>query len=359
VAFLKAQQGSRISAAPLTQFVAGKADRPKWLPLSVIIGAEAAAVETLAPAAQGEALLPKVGCLSCHKLDERDGRVGPDLTFTSQQRDAPWLTGHFKDPKSVVPGSLMPPYPLPDPIFDALTQYLLARKAPEIPPEDGERYMALCARCHGEKGQGDGVIAAYLEPRPRDLTKAAFMRTKPKERLVASVLNGVPGTSMAPWGKVLGEAGSAALVDYVLESWSRGSRQELPKNRIVPIANPVAYSRESVARGEAIFLDRCWGCHGKKADGNGPNAADIQPRPRNLRNVPFIAALSCARLHESVKYGVQGTAMPAAGFDFALSDSAIGDVLNYINSFRRSAPGVPATVPSTDSNAEGGRSPHE
>jgi mono/diheme cytochrome c family protein len=355
VAFIKAQQGSRISEAPLAQFVSGKADRPKWLPLSVIVGPDAAALETLAPAAQGEALLPKVGCLSCHKLDGRDGRVGPDLAWTSQQRDVPWLAGHFKDPKSVVPGSLMPPDPLPDPIFDALSQYLLARAAPEIPADAGERYQLLCSRCHGEKGQGDGVIATYLEPRPRDLTKASFMRTKPKERLVASVVNGVPGTSMAPWGKVLGEQGTEALVDYVLQNWSKGSTQELPKNRVVPASNPVSYSKESVARGEAVFLDRCWGCHGKKADGNGPNAADIQPRPRNLRNAPFVSALSYTRLHESIKYGVQGTAMPAAGFDFALSDATIGDVINYIHSFRRSAPAVPATVASTDSRAEGGR----
>jgi cbb3-type cytochrome oxidase cytochrome c subunit len=107
--FLKSQQGTRISRAPLQQFRSAQQLRPEWLPLSQIVGPSHDVVETLAPVEQGEALLPKVGCLSCHKLDERDGRVGPDLTFTSQQRDAPWLTGHFKDPKSVVPGSLMPP----------------------------------------------------------------------------------------------------------------------------------------------------------------------------------------------------------------------------------------------------------
>ncbi len=346
VAFLKAQQGGSISSAPLTQFVAAKADRPRWLPLSLVIGPDAATIEKLDPVARGEALLPKVGCLSCHKIDGRDGRVGPDIAYTNQQRDLPWLMGHFKDPKSVVPGSLMPPYPLPDDIFDSLTKYLLARKAPDVPADPAKQYQLLCSRCHGEKGMADGVIAGYLEPKPRDLTKAAFMRTKPIDRLVASVRNGVPGTSMAPWGKVLGEQGSAALVKYVLETWSKGTQQEIPK-RAVPATNSVAFSKESVARGEAIFLDRCWGCHGKKADGQGPNAADIQPRPRNLRNGPFVTSLPYARLHESIKYGVQGTAMPAAGFDFNLNDNMIGDVINFIQGLHRRPSVEPGKASST------------
>jgi mono/diheme cytochrome c family protein len=123
----------------------------------------------------------------------------------------------------------------------------------------------------------------------------------------------------------------------VLATWTKGS-SKLPRNRQVPAANPVPFSAASVARGEAIFLDRCWGCHGKKADGHGPNAEDIVPRPRNLRNTPFIRSVSYARLHESIKYGVQGTAMPAAGFDFALDDRKIGDLINFIESLNGAAP---------------------
>ena len=347
VAFLKAQQGAHISRAPLASFQAAQAERPKWLPLDLIVGHETAAqLAAQSPAQRGAALLPRVGCLSCHKLDERDGRVGPELAFTSAQRESPWLLAHFRDPKSVVPGSLMPPYPLPDDIFDSLSAYLLSRRVPDVPADPEKRFAALCSRCHGEKGQGNGLIAEYLDPKPRDLTKAAFMRTKTKERLIASVMNGVPGTSMAPWGKVLGgEPGAAALVDYVLATWSKDSTAQIPKGRQIPAANLVAFSPESVARGEAVFLNRCWGCHGKKADGHGPNAEDIVPRPRNLRNAPFIASASYTRLHESIKYGVQGTAMPAAGFDFSLDDKSIGDVINYITSLTRPAPkGEPAKV---------------
>ncbi len=329
--FLKSQQGARISRAPLAQYKASQQARPEWLPLAVIVGPEeATAVESLEPVERGAALLPRVGCLSCHKLDERDGKVGPELSYTAAQRDPEWVMTHFKDPKSVVPGSLMPPYPLPKESFDSLTRYLLARPVPAVAEAPAEAYRQVCARCHGEKGQGDGVISRYLDPRPRDLTKLAFMRSKTRERLVRSVMEGVPGTSMAPWGRVLGPARSGALVDWVLSDLTRAGSSRPPANRQVPEANPVAYSPESVARGEAVFMNRCWGCHGKKADGHGPNAEDIVPRPRNLRNKPFVSSLSYARLHESIKYGVQGTAMPAAGFDFALDDKSIGDLVNFV-----------------------------
>jgi sulfur oxidation c-type cytochrome SoxX len=341
-AFLKAQQASNVARAPLTSFRTAQQQRPQWLPLPHIVGADAAAIEPLPPVERGAALLPRVGCLSCHRLGDRDGHVAPDLAYTAAQRDRDWLMIHFRDPKAVVPGSLMPPYPLPNDVFESLALFLQSQPLPALPEDPAAQYTALCARCHGEKGKGDGVISAYLDPRPRDLTKTAFMKTKTRGRLVASVMDGVPGTSMAPWGRVLGAERSAALVDYVL-TLSQGKARE-PKARKVPAVNPVAYAPASVARGEAIFLDRCWGCHGKKADGHGPNAEDIVPRPRNLRNTPFLRSVSYARLHESIKYGVQGTAMPAAGFDFALSDQQIGDLINYIYSLNGPGTGAPQTA---------------
>ncbi len=344
--FLKAQQGSNIARAPLSAFRSAHAARPEWLPLSLVVGPESTSLEPLPAAERGAALLPRVGCLSCHRLGARDGKVAPDLAYASLQRDHPWLMRHFQDPKSLVPGSLMPPYPLPDAVFDDLSQFLLSQPPPLLPVAPAERFALLCSRCHGTEGKGDGPIFEYLDPRPRDLTKAAFMKSKTRERLITSVVDGVPGTSMAPWGRVLGPAGAAELVDWVLTNQTKASALEAAI-REVPTSNPVAFSAESATRGEAIYLDRCWGCHGKKADGHGPNAADIVPRPRNLRNGPFVRSVTYARLHESIKYGVQGTAMPAAGFDFALSDEQIGHLINYIYSLN----GLGANAPKLAHNA--------
>ena len=368
--FLKAQQGSRISRAPLQQFVSAQAARPEWLEVATITGPETARAMTAQTIQKrGETLLPLAGCLSCHKLGDKDGLVGPDLDYASAQRDHGWLLAHFKDPRSVVPGSIMPPYPLPTEAFVALTEHLATRPLPKFPDDPEGEYQALCARCHGVKGAADGIIARYLDPRPRELSKAAFIKSKSRERLIDSVMNGVPGTSMAPWGRVLGPERSARLVDYVIETVAKGGTAKVATNRKVPATNPVPFSAESAARGEAIFLDRCWGCHGKKADGHGPNAVDIWPRPRNLRNKPFVMAASYARLHEGIKYGVQGSAMPAAGFDFNLDDKMIGDVINYIHGLngmggaatlqaQAPAPPPPAATNTTTAK-EGGEKSHE
>ena len=42
----------------------------------------------------------------------------------------------------------------------------------------------------------------------------------------------------------------------------------------MPDTNPVAAGAASVKHGEEIFLERCTGCHGRKADGKGPNVAN-------------------------------------------------------------------------------------
>src|SRR4029077_3158966 len=38
----------------------------------------------------------------------------------------------------------------------------------------GELYQQLCSQCHGEKGDGQGVAAGHLQPRPRDFTAGKF-----------------------------------------------------------------------------------------------------------------------------------------------------------------------------------------
>ncbi len=76
---------------------------------------------------------------------------------------------------------------------------------------------------------------------------------------------------------------------------------------------------------------RCTGCHGRKADGKGPNSLDILPRPRNLLNSQFIHNAPDRRLFESILYGVQGSAMPP-WIDYGLTKNDVGDLVNYIRS---------------------------
>ena len=280
----------------------------------------------------GEQLIADRACTACHKLGPKDGGIAPDLSYEGLIRDNTWLMDHFRSPRSRVPDSIMPSFRFPDEDFEHITAYLGSLKTPPpvLPP--AETYKALCERCHGGKGDGQGKVAWYLDPAPRDLTKAAFMNSKPRQRFVTSIQEGVAGTSMPSWKNALPPEQVNGVLTYVLTTFTREPAREL-KPHHVPDQNPVVTSAESIHRGEAIFLERCSGCHGRKADGKGPNSLDITPKPRNLRNTAFVAGVSDRRLFDSVLYGVQGTAMPS--WIDTVSTNGVGDIVNFIRNINQ------------------------
>lgn len=284
-------------------------------------------------AAVGERLVRERACTACHRVGGEDGGIAPDLTYVGLIREPKWIEEHFRDPRAVMKDSIMPTFRFPPGEFEAMTAYLSSLNTPPPPAPPAEHFRELCARCHGEKGDGRGMTELYLDPSPRDLTNASFMNSKPKERFEAALRDGVAGTSMPAFGRVLDDAARSALVDHVLGTFVKQPRKEL-KPRALPDANPVATGAESVKRGETIYLQRCTGCHGRKADGKGPNSLDILPRPRNLRNGAFVASVNDRRLLESILYGVQGTAMPP-WVDYGLTQNDAGDLVNYIRSLNQ------------------------
>jgi sulfur oxidation c-type cytochrome SoxX len=316
VIFLKSRRGVNFAETSLDRYKAHVANAAVVIPPGTA-GEKA-----------GEQLLTDRACTACHKLGDRDGGIAPDLSYEGLIRDDGWLMAHFKNPRSRIPDSIMPSFRFPEEDFARLSTYLTSLKTPPKPMAPAETYQALCQRCHGEKGDGNGKVAWYLDPYPRDFTRAGFMNSKPRERFVHSIRIGVPGTSMPPWGKILDDGQADAVLSYVLTTFTRTPAQPL-KPRHIPDRNPVEATEASAARGEAIFEKRCTGCHGRKADGKGPNSLDILPRPRNLHNTAFVEAAPDRRLFESILYGVQGTAMPA-WIDYGLTNNDVGDIVNFI-----------------------------
>ena len=319
--FLKSRRGVNFAETSLDRYKAHVAN------IAVVVppGGQAAAAPN-----KGEQLIADRACTACHKLRDRDGGIAPDLSYEGLVRDPEWLMDHFKNPKSRVPDSIMPTFRFPEEDFREIANYLVTLKTPKPAMTAAETYKTLCLRCHGEKGDGNGPVATYIDPAPRDFTKAGFMNSKPQERFVTSIQEGVPGTSMPPWGKVVKEDQVKAVLTYVLQTYTKEPARPL-KPRNVPEKDPVAATAGSIAHGEQVFLQRCTGCHGRKADGKGPNSLDITPRPRNLRNFAFVESVGDRRLFESILYGVQGTAMPA-WIDYGLTQNDVGDVINFIRS---------------------------
>jgi mono/diheme cytochrome c family protein len=320
VIFLKSRRGVNFAETSLDRYKAHVAN------VAVVIPPGTAGEKA------GEQLLGDRACTACHKLGDRDGGIAPDLSYEGLIRDDQWLNDHFVNPRSRVPDSIMPAFRFPAEDFQRLTAYLESLKTPAPATMDARTtFTNLCARCHGEKGDGNGKVAWYIDPSPRDFTKPGFMASKPRARFIASIHEGVGGTSMPPWKRILKDEQIDGLLDYVMQNFAKEQFREL-KARHIPETNPVASTADSLAHGEQVFELRCTGCHGRKADGKGPSSLDIFPHPRNFRNHWFVESVTDRRLFESIEYGVQGTAMPS--WIDTLSTNEVGDVINFIRSLQ-------------------------
>lgn len=138
--------------------------------------------------------------------------IGPHLNWSGIYRTDEWLMEHFHNPAGHVPRSIMPVFPFDDTKFYALTHMLdvLAvrnrQAVRNIWDHNGfdpaEAYNMLCAQCHGVGMYGNGVIAEWIYPIPKNLHNPEFLRNLTKEKAIYSIRNGVKGTPMPPWGEV-------------------------------------------------------------------------------------------------------------------------------------------------------------
>ena len=84
-----------------------------------------------ASAEEGKKTFEARKCINCHTLGSQKGpmaSVGGSLDGVGAKRDAAWLTGYLKDPKSQIPTAKMPKYTYTDQDLNALVQYMLTIK---------------------------------------------------------------------------------------------------------------------------------------------------------------------------------------------------------------------------------------
>ncbi|MCB9865466.1 MAG: cytochrome c [Phycisphaerales bacterium] len=136
--------------------------------------------------------------------------------------------------------------------------------------EGKQTYQIYCMGCHGINGDGKGEAARYLNPRPRDFTKAQykFISTRfgelpTDEDLFRTISHGLRGSAMPSWGH-LPERKRWALVAYIKgfsDVWQRGRTPAIPV-----VTDPYADNpdkSEAIARGEMAYhgFFTCWNCH--------------------------------------------------------------------------------------------------
>lgn len=93
-----------------------------------------------------------------------------------------------------------------------------ANKPPKATPQLLEKgkavYTTNCVACHGDKGDGSGVAAAALNPKPRNFAEPFKNGNKP-EQVFKTLSEGIPNTAMVAWAH-LSEEDRWALTHYTL-----------------------------------------------------------------------------------------------------------------------------------------------
>lgn len=87
-----------------------------------------------------------------------------------------------------------------------------ARPAPADPVR--ALYVANCAQCHGETGDGQGTTK--LDRKARSFLDGGFSYGNTKDAIVRSITFGIPGTPMPSFEKGLTPEQRSALADYVI-----------------------------------------------------------------------------------------------------------------------------------------------
>lgn len=105
-------------------------------------------------------------------------------------------------------------------------------------------YQNYCIGCHGPNQDGNGVNASSLNPKPRNLHDAPFMReTMTYQRIDSSLHYGVHGTAMPRWENTLSEHEIQEVIAYVLSlTWTMPSASA--NAATAPAATPLSTDKD-------------------------------------------------------------------------------------------------------------------
>jgi plastocyanin len=216
-----------------------------------------------------------------------------------------------------------------------------AASLPDKLPGDTARgrqvYERYCTQCHGPRGDGQGEVAAWTKPKPRDFRQGLFkFRSTPRGTLPSAadldytIRNGLYGTLMPPFYALNGRA-RMDVISYV-ERFSPRWRLEQPGTPVVVTDEPAA-TVEAITRGRELFAANCASCHGD-GTGNGPAADGMVDMwrnplaPANLTLGRTKSARTARDIYLRAATGLDGTPMP--GFAGTLRPEELWAVSHYI-----------------------------
>jgi cytochrome c oxidase cbb3-type subunit 2 len=202
-------------------------------------------------------------------------------------------------------------------------------------------YRRYCAGCHGERGDGNGENAAYIDPKPRDFQLGIFKcRSTPTgtlptdQDLSHTIARGIDRSNMPSWNMftLQQNADLVAWVKHFSPRWA----SEKPGTPIQIPSEPQV-TAERIKNGREIFAKvQCWKCHGVTGEANGPSAATLQDdlgrpiAPFNFTEGSPKCGSSDADLYRIFMTGLDGTPMPS--FADNIKPDEAWDLVFYLKS---------------------------
>ena len=218
-----------------------------------------------------------------------------------------------------------------------------AKKSETVPTAEQlqrgqEAFLAYCGVCHGDRGAGDGEMAALLresgvmvahlddEARARQLGRDGFRKVIAEGGAHTGRSNLMPA-----WGERLGESTIDDILAYVLTlpgSKAGVTEATLRKYLEAPPGAP--------AEGRRVYLHFCSACHGPYGKGDGTYAEALRQqhniRPRDLTDSTYIGRKTDQDLFAIISLGGghmgKSTFMPA--WTVSLTPAQIKDVVSYV-----------------------------
>ncbi len=141
-------------------------------------------------------------------------------------------------------------------------------------------YERHCYPCHGYAGDARTLARSYLDPPPRDFTRAD-PESLDRPSMIDAVTRGRPGTAMVGFGTVLSREAIASVVDYIRAAFMGGGPRDgryhtqangWPRHQRyaaafpfatgeIPLDTPWEVLTPEQRRGRRLYMGACISCH--------------------------------------------------------------------------------------------------
>jgi len=187
-------------------------------------------------------------------------------------------------------------------------------------------YATNCAACHGTEGKGDGALAVFLMPRPRNFTLGRYRFTSTLQRkptdedLLRTIRRGIPGSAMPPFAQLPAKDLEAlvARIKSLSATPIDASADPARPDETGPVPFPAEPADDvaSRARGFELYGQNCASCHGLTGHGDALREQfddqEMSVWPRDFSAGEWKGGGEPRDLYRRIVAGMAGSPMPAS-----------------------------------------------